>query len=113
MTFKDELKKEYETAYKEWFVSWLDKYNPKKKMVDAAKEGSTLLRLETTHDNLKSDTDNENFRRLKDKRILKLLTDELGEGIKVEHQHEIKTYRNILGSNTEVTKTYLTISWGE
>lgn len=115
MPLIDKVREAQEESFDKWFDRFWKKSDLEKNIVSFAEQGYKATHIEIQGENEVLDTKKAyRARRLRDLRTVEKIQEKLGEGFKVKHEVESKTYRNFFteGSHTKESD-YILISWGK
>ena len=114
MNLAEKLKEAKEESFEKWFERWYEEQNLEKKLMDSARQGYSgfAIRIQEDYENdvnlhVKRKYRN---RRLRDPRTAEKLSDELGEGIKVEYKYNRREV-TIFGLKSQRFNDWIEITW--
>lgn len=115
MPLIDKVREVQEESFDKWFERFWKKSNLEKNIVSFAEQGYKATHIEIQGENEVLDAAKAyRARRLRDLRTVEKIQEKLGEGFKVKHEVESKTYRNLITKGNYTTESdYILISWAE
>ena len=114
MNLAEKLKEAKHESFEKWFERWYEEKNLEKELINAASQGYTKYKIGIQEDyendvNLHVKRKYRN-RRLRDPRTAEKLSDELGEGIKVEYKYNRREV-TIFGLKSQRFNDWIEITW--
>lgn len=114
MKLIDQVKNIQEESFQTWFTRWYAKQNLDKKIIQSAQKGYSGFKIGITdYNESKNDFSKEREyenRRLRDKRTIEKISNELGEGFDVNYKKDVQKSK-ILSLEVTRSSDWVEIRW--
>lgn len=114
MNLVEKLKEAKEESFEKWFERWYEEQNLEKQLIVAASQGHTGYRIgiQEDYEDVSRFSDRREYlnRRLRNPLTIEKMSNELGEGIKVEYLKDKKS-KNFFGMTRYYFSDWIEITW--
>lgn len=114
MNLAEKLNEAKHESFEKWFERWYEEKNLEKKLINAARQGYSVfaIRIQEDYENDVNLHVKRKYlnRRLRDDRTVEKISNELGEGIKVEYKYNRREV-TIFGLKSQRFNDWIEITW--